>query len=421
LLGPFVVKSSSGRHFPYLDGVRGLAVLMVLLYHSWQTAGGPKYGWKFLGVKGDFANLLAVCFTGVELFFILSGFLLAQSWVRADFLGRPRPSLRKYFRLRWFRIAPAYYCALVFWILLFIPMISPPKLFYSGKGVIVFVVHALMLESFLPVAAQYNPTWWTMSVETLFYVVLPFAVYLFLRNRWIVSVPICLLISLGWMTLCLHPPSFLADTLLRLLHACLNGVVSPESINTPVFGVLINQLPSYCFSFGLGIALANLYVRKEIGAARTRLGLALINPSCGSLYFVVGCVLVFSSMNRYGHDILKGQFVYLASVSGVTSVGFTLVLAGLVFGAGWTRALFNSFPLRLLGLIGYSAYLWHIPVIFVASSIPWIKNIPSGQRFPVLFLHALFATTLIASFFYLAVEKPFLMASRTRSSGSSSH
>jgi peptidoglycan/LPS O-acetylase OafA/YrhL len=414
LLRPFVVKSSSGQHFPYLDGVRGLAVFMVLLFHSWQATGRPKYAWKFLGVKGDFSNLLAVCFAGVELFFILSGFLLAQSWLRADFLGRSRPSLQKYFRLRWFRIAPAYYCALVFWVLLFIPMISAPQLFYSGKGVLLFVIHALMLENLLPVAGQYNPTWWTMSVETLFYVLLPFGVYLFLRNRWVVSILVCLLVSLAWMMLCVHTPPFLADALLRFLHTCLGGVVPPETINASVFSILINQLPSYCFSFGLGITLANLYVRRELGVAQTKLGRALTNPSYGSLYFIGGSIIVLWSMNRYGHDLMRGKFVYLVSVGGVTSFGFTLVLAGLLFGATWTRALFNLVPLRLLGLIGYSAYLWHIPAIFIAASLPLIRNTPSGQRFPILFVHALFVTTLIASFFYLAVEKPFLIASRTR-------
>ena len=46
---------------PSLDGVRGVAVLMVVAYHSWNSAGAPRYS-LHLG------NLLSVCFAGVDLF-----------------------------------------------------------------------------------------------------------------------------------------------------------------------------------------------------------------------------------------------------------------------------------------------------------------------------------------------------------------
>ena len=199
MLRPFLVRSSSGNHFPYLDGLRGLAVLLVLVFHSWNASGRPSYRWKLLGAKGDLANLFAVFFTGVQLFFILSGFLLAQPWFRSDYFGKPRPSLKKYARLRWFRIAPAYYCALGFWVLLFIPLITPAPLFYSARGVLVFLLHLFLLENFLPIAAQYNATWWTIPVEALFYVLLPFGVCLFYRWRWLVTLPASLLVSIGWV------------------------------------------------------------------------------------------------------------------------------------------------------------------------------------------------------------------------------
>ena len=123
-------------------------------------------------------------------------------------------------------------------------------------------------------------------------------------------------------------------------------------------------------------------------------------------------MVVLMSMNKYGHDLMKGKFVYLSSVSGFVSFGFALLLAGLLFGPRYLRRPFNLVPLRLLGLIGYSAYLWHIPAIVIASKLPFLAQLPPAQRFPLLFFQALIATTLIAAFFYLTVEKPFLVRSR---------
>jgi peptidoglycan/LPS O-acetylase OafA/YrhL len=405
LLRHFIVPSSSGEHFSFLDGVRGLAVVMVVLFHSWSSAGAPRYRWHL-------ANLLAVCFTGVDLFFILSGFLLAQAWIRSDFTGKPAPAFKGYIRRRWYRIAPGYYCALSFWVLFFIPMITPPQFLYSAKGIIVFGVHALMLENLVPLGAQYNPTWWTIPVEFLFYVLLPFVVCLFFRKRFLIGLLVSLLVSVSWTILYLHPPQFLLNLLLAFHHACLNGIVAPDAIRNTSASVLVNQLPTYLLVFALGIALANLYVRKQLGLAQNRLGRIAFNRTPGAIYFIAGWIITLLAMNRYGHHVLKGKMIYLISLSGFISLGFALIIAGLLFGPSWTRAIFNFPPLRLFGLVGYSAYLWHIPVIFVATHIPFIGVLPPAQRFPVIFFHTAIGTLMVASFFYLTVEKPFLIRSR---------
>ena len=44
--------------------------------------------------------------SGIDLFFVLSAFLLSQQFLRADFMNRERPSLRRYYRTRFLRIAP---------------------------------------------------------------------------------------------------------------------------------------------------------------------------------------------------------------------------------------------------------------------------------------------------------------------------
>ncbi len=91
-------------------------------------------------------------------------------------------------------------------------------------------------------------------------------------------------------------------------------------------------------------------------------------------------------MDLYGHHILKGEFVNVLSVSAWTSLGFSLIIAGLLFGPKWTRLIFTFLPLRLFGLVGYSAYLWHLPAVFVASRIPIFTALSPQLRFPLIFV-----------------------------------
>ncbi len=405
LLRFFVVASSVGNHRPDLDGVRGCAVLMVIFFHAWKTAGSPKYGWHF-------SNLLSTCFTGVDLFFILSGFLLAQSWMRSRFLGRAAPDLSRYFGRRWFRIAPGYYCALFFWVTLFIPLITSARLLYSLKGVGVLALHLAMLITLLPVPGQYNPVWWTITVEFIFYLLLPLVVHWFTGNRLFLGLLISALISFCWMTLTLHPPVWLTEALLGFHQSLLGGLIPPDVLRQASVAVLENQLPTYAFVFGLGIFLANLQVRRDLRLAQAGFWKIALSPRSGSLYFIAGVVTVLETLNRYGHQILKGSSVNLWSVTALVSIGFSLLLAGLLFGPAWTRFLFLFPPLRLFGLVGYSAYLWHIPAIYVASQIPVVAALPPRIRFLVIASEATLVTLLLASFFYLTVEKPFLLMRR---------
>src|ERR1700712_4002317 len=94
-----------GRHVPALDGVRGVAVLLVLLEHM----GGGRQS-HFLAVR-VVANLMRIGWTGVSLFFVLSGFLI--SGILWDSIGQPGWWGRFYAR-RSLRIFPLYYGALAY-------------------------------------------------------------------------------------------------------------------------------------------------------------------------------------------------------------------------------------------------------------------------------------------------------------------
>ncbi|HAC80177.1 MAG TPA: hypothetical protein DCG06_07775, partial [Deltaproteobacteria bacterium] len=91
-------------HIPVLDGFRGLAALMVTIFHCWLMT-DPKLD------AGAFRDFLIGTGLGVDFFFVLSGFVLFLPAVRrSGQMGR----LGDYARRRFARIAPAYYVALLF-------------------------------------------------------------------------------------------------------------------------------------------------------------------------------------------------------------------------------------------------------------------------------------------------------------------
>ncbi len=122
-------------------------------------------------------------------------------------------------------------------------------------------------------------------------------------------------ISFGWDLLCFHPPVLLLKPLLYFHRACLEGVVPLAVICNFSGGVLINQLPTYAFVFGLGIFLANLQVRKQLGFAQGRFWKNVLSARFGATYFVTGWAISIVAMDLYGHHILKGEFVNVLSVS----------------------------------------------------------------------------------------------------------
>jgi len=161
-------SSSAGaarRYFPAVEGMRGVAVMLVFAGHvliiSHPQGGSAENLGHWLGA------------TGLIVFFVISGFLLYRPFVDAHLDGTPRPQLRRYLRHRALRIYPAYWAALIGALLIVRQPHSVRDLFSW------FTLIHLYWPGNLPAGLQQS---WSLAVEVSFYALLPLWAWL-LRRR----------------------------------------------------------------------------------------------------------------------------------------------------------------------------------------------------------------------------------------------
>jgi peptidoglycan/LPS O-acetylase OafA/YrhL len=323
--------------------------MSILVYHVWLYA-APDGGDAFGGPLGQIAaNLRA----GVTLFFALSGFLLYRAWADATVSARA-PSVRRYFRNRLLRIAPAYLA-----ILLFVAVVFERALWDHPWQL---AANAVLAQNYVP-AYLYGlgivPAW-SLCIEVSFYAVLPLLGWLALRrgNVWL---PVVLMAVIG-------------------------VAAKAAPVAGPVWGVTILTHADW---FAAGMAAAVLYRRRLPRWWRPAAG-------ASALALVVAGVLL------YDRDVLSA----LANQSLIApACGLVLLLVIRDAPPLLTRIL-ESRPIAGAGVISYSVFLWHDPLL------RWLRVegvTRSGTTGFIVNLAAVSSLTILLSIAtYFLVEKPAL-------------
>lgn len=310
-------KVGQGR-LGVLDGLRGIAVLLVVWYHIWQISWLPApLPWmQFIPETG---------FEGVDLFFYISGFVIAYPFIKAMVSGEAARGWGYFAYRRAMKIVPSYLLSIVVVI-----AIGYAHFANAGQALRDIAAHLLFIHTWsYDTYGSINGVLWTLGVEVQFYVLFPFLWAVFKQYPWLTA---------GAMT---------AVSVLYRTHAaqcCLHDWMQ----------LLVFNLPGYLDIFAAGMISALLYVRWR------NVKLPWL-PAIATLAAAGGFALFTLLLQQLWAIRTQSDWPTLWQIDNRTFVGFAFLLMGLgslLAAPAWQRALASP-VLLFLGAISYNLYLYH--------------------------------------------------------------
>jgi peptidoglycan/LPS O-acetylase OafA/YrhL len=374
---------------PVFDGFRAFAIIGVVLLHLLGVS-----GLVATGDTGVIARLTwATVGHAIDVLFIVSGFVV---FLPMAFHRGQTGSIRSYAIRRVARLYPAYWLMLVL-ILLLIATTSVTDLAFPGLRDVVINFSGLHVPLGMPIPGistgfGANSATWTLSVEICFYIVLPLVAGFYFRHP-LVGLVAAAILTVGWNAFFTHLPQ---------INDSLNlGLSGGEILR--LFSSSAVQLPSWAFSFALGMTGAWLFLNRErfrwTGSQPVMRVLKLVALLC----FVI---VAWRAGLRSG----DGYLVFVAQNTRSTwwlALGYSGALAALMMlialGPGRVGTVFSNGPVRKLGDISYGIFLSHVVIItFLGPAL----GLPTDGSFSTFLLWSL--AVIPASVFYGYLSARFL-------------
>ena len=349
---------------PELDGLRALSIALIFIAHI---------GYPWQSLMGKF---MPGTFVAVDLFFMLSGFLLTTLL----FEERTRTgtfSFKEFYRRRALRLLPA----LVFFLLALIPWTIQQHesigTFLQAEGFVLFYsanwAAILGHDGIIPFSLSHT---WTLAIEEQYYL-------LFFP----------LLIGLLGLFKRMRTVGFI-----------LVGLVVVVWVNRLIWALRATQ----------GSFETTLYIRTDTRADALLVGPLIavwlqlghrITPRLRLLGLPAAAFLIWIICFAHVND----RWVYYWGF-GLIDIAWAFVLLSVLGGTHVFTRVLQLRPIVWTGVISYGLYLWHMPVFVEIMRHTRYRNLPHWLPFAI----AVVLTFLIASFSYYVIERPFLKRKRPR-------
>jgi peptidoglycan/LPS O-acetylase OafA/YrhL len=344
------------KHVPALDGLRGVAVLTVVLYH---LGGGAQSNHWLIHVAGE---TIKRGFVGVPMFFVLSGFLITG--ILWDSKGIPH-WWRNFFARRSLRIFPLYYASLV------LTALVSAWLGYGWHAIKGLWVYALYLQNF-PSLVDAKPDvalslghYWTLAVEEQFYLLWPIVLYKTKTTRQAQAVCLALLAF-----------SSIANVLMG-------------------FGMLSGMHVALTCNVG-GLAVGSYLALARRGSQWEK----LMKWSTLSTLAGLSGFFFLTYINLQWDGTFAQPFLWLGCCGMLLSC----------FKPGVIETVMNQAWLRKLGSLSYGLYVFHVLLIpFFGWIVDRMAPAASRQtRLGLVFLVGIVVSLVVSQISFLFFEKPIL-------------
>ena len=353
------VRSLETRHQPELDGIRGIALLAVLLSH-----GGPYIHRSSLTSK-LFVYAMIPGWSGVELFFVLSGFLITGILLKTKVANNYFSS---FYVRRFLRIFPIYYFVLTLGLLIaphnswwnsMLPPLEKTRIayYFYVQNWPIFWNHT----NFLPISLFGH--FWSLAVEEQFYLIWPLVIWLLPESGilWLCTAGLVVALPLRIYMVHLYAEDF---TAMALTTSRMDGLL-------------------------VGAMLAIFLRRGQIPLRR--------------IYFMLATGgIIIGYIAAFHHTELIGTYLYMPTI-GIT--GFALMAGGLLalsqHPIQWLHRILTMNWLRTTGKYSYGMYIYHVPIYLVFKQI-LIRHL--GISVPMLLHNALLYIAFLIGITFLVAK-----------------
>ena len=358
-------RTSGGRWIPEIDGLRFLAITLVLASHVVTTlslathrtvVADRPFGDTLVPLGGDWlGEVIRRGSIGVQVFFMISGFVLALPFISHRHGDGSRVDIGRYFRRRITRIEPPY---LIVMALLFVgSWVAGTHVALGDLAASAAYVHGPLLGTLSPL----NGVAWSLEVEVQFYILVPaLALILCAGSRLVRRETILLLVV---STVALQMAGFIST--------------SPS----------VAFLGSFLQFFLLGWLLADIYVVDWRGSPTTQRGWDLVSLALLPV-LLVGLANV-------------GMFEQAIAPWIVFAIGYC------AFRGPATRRFLSNTWVAIVGGMCYSIYLIHYPMfILLQGVVSPIARLPEPLALLGAFLLLAPMAVIVGALFFIAVERP---------------
>jgi peptidoglycan/LPS O-acetylase OafA/YrhL len=349
---------------PEIDGLRLVAILAVVCYHlGGEVFSKSGHTWQIHTWETPLMRLLANGRRGVQLFFVLSGFILGRPFANQFLLQKQAVRLKRYFARRLSRLEPPYLINLVaIWIIGSLYLHAPLGIGVKHLLASAFYLHQLIYRA----PSSINGVTWTLEIEVQFYLVAPLLGQMYrLQSSTVRRAILGTLIAAG---------------------SVFSVWFFEKSLWDQPIGVLYSTVVMYIQYFLAGFLLADLYVTRR-------------SRNKGSIVWDAVALLAWSFFFLFNASWDEAVLPVTLLVAFIATFKGTLLLR--VLRVEW---------IAVLGGMCYSIYLWHFFFLAAVHKVSVHMVVSDKYIVTVLWqgLLTIPAILLLSTVMFLCFERPFM-------------
>ena len=397
-------------HDPVIDGVRAFAVLWVVAFHlpffhlgsftaeAFAIFTGPWTQWT---MRGDM---------GVDLFFIISGYLIGTILL-TEYRDSGSIVIRRFYARRFLRLIPVYVVAMLVGALFVhnipsdaILMSFPPWMNFDNIW-----ANLLYVNNFLPINEQYMGWCWSLAIEEQFYLLFPGCILLFMRFDKPLRILGGLMVLSGiirWLIIDRHgfvPPFLDTPDMQSWVD---RFTIEYQNLYTRYAGLLSGVIAAYLVVFH-GSGMKQFFTRTTAVNALSVLSIALIIPTA----YVALASPLFAQVP---YEVSK---LYYSHHRDIFSIAAMFLILAAMYSAGFAgqalRRLLSWKVLYPIAQVSYSLYLVHEMVmlwLFPKTARLWGDTLGAYGTMATASVIAIVMSFVFAGLLYLFIEQPSMRA-----------